>query len=415
MHVDSAAGAAMKTTNRYRCHCLLFVVVLFAEPAAAQPFVSPIGGTPYEDWTIVNYVDLNPAAGSIMDYRGGLYTYDGHNAIDFSLPHFAAMDAGVPVYAAAAGTVLFAHDGEFDRCSRVNPCGHFPNYVNILHADGLLTQYLHLKKDSVSVITGQPVAAGQQIGLVGSSGFSSDAHLHFAVYQNGNVIETYQNPSIWWLEPLPYADDVAGSLDQGVVDHVPTEAEFVERPIDHDVFSRADASGQNVYLWSLLHGIDEGDDLDYYFYRPNGAEYAHLHWDAPEIRYGWWTAGVTLPGVPDLGTWTIDFRLNGATLVSDSFAVVPTGDYNRDGAVDGADYIVWRKTLGQAVGTYSGADGDGDRVITQADYAIWRANFGVSISNDTIVAAVPEVASIVPLAQLLAFGCATLRKPRRMR
>ena len=408
----------MNSISQCRCHSLFVVAWLFAAPTAAQPFVSPIGGTPYEDWTIVNYVDLNPAANSIADYRGGIYTYDGHNAIDFSLPHFAAMDAGVPVNAAAAGTVLFAHDDQFDRCSRVNPCSTGPNSVTIDHGNGLLTQYLHLKKDSLNVSIGQPVAAGQQIGLVGSSGRSSDAHLHFAVYQNGNVIETYQNPSAWWLEPLPYADDVAGSLDHGVVDHVPTEAEFVERPLDHDVFSRGDASGQNVYLWSLLHGIDEGDDLDYYFYRPSGAEYSHLHWDAPQIRYGWWTGGITLPIEPDLGTWTIDFRLNGATLVSESFVVLPTGDYNSDGAVDAADYIVWRKMLGQAVSAYSGADGDGDRQVTQADYALWRANYGVSIGNVARIVAVPEPISValIALASICPCACrnaAHHRAPRR--
>jgi murein DD-endopeptidase MepM/ murein hydrolase activator NlpD len=402
----------MNTMSQSRCDCLVFVVWLFAAPTAAQPFVLPIGGTPYEDWTIVNYVDLNPAAGMIVDYRGGLYTYDGHNAIDYLLPHFAAMDAGVPVYAAAAGTVLFVHDGEFDRCSRVNPCGNLPNYVNILHGDSLITQYVHLKKDSISVSVGQPVVAGQQIGLVGSSGMSSDAHLHFSVYQNGNVVETYSDPTRWWLEPLPYSDDVAGSLDHGVVDHVPTEAEFVERPLDHDVFLRGDASGQNVYLWSLLHGIDQGDDLDYYFYRPNGAEYSHLHWNAPEIRYDWWTGGITLPGEPELGTWTIDVRLNEAPLISASFVVLPTGDYNRDGVVDAADYIVWRKTLGQTVSAYSGADGDGDRQITQADYFLWRTNFGVTIGNSARFAAVPESPSLLLFLQLTAvwFG---LRHGRR--
>lgn len=400
----------MNTIRRYRNNCLSFVASLIAAaaaaPAAALPFVLPIGGTPYEDWTIVNYVDLDPAAGAIRDYRGGIYTYDGHNAIDFSLPNFAAMDAGVPVYAAAAGTVTFAHDGEFDRCSRVHPCSSSANFVAIHHGEALVTEYLHLKKDSVSVSVGQPVVAGQQIGLVGSSGFSSDAHLHFAVQRNGNVIETYLAPSTWWLEPLPYADDVSGSLDHGVVDHVPTDAEFVERPLDHDVYSRGDASGQSVYLWSLLHGIDEGDDLDYYFYRPNGSQYSHLHWDAPEIRYGWWTAGVTLPGVPDLGTWTIDFRLNGTTLVSETFVVLPTGDYNRDGVVDAADYLVWRKTLGQSVSAYAGADGDGDRTITQADYMLWRANFGVSVSNGVKIVAVPEPISIAIIAMATICPCA---------
>ena len=40
------------------------------------------------------------------------------------------------------------------------------------------------------------------------------------------------------------------------------------------------------------------------------------------------------------------------------------GDFNQDGTVDAADFVVWRKGLGT---TY-----------TQSDYAIWRANFGHS-------------------------------------
>ena len=73
-------------------------------------FVTPIAGTAYVDWNIVNYVDLDPTAG-FQDYRGGPFVYDGHDAIDYTLPNFAAMDAGVAVYAAAAGTVTFTHEG----------------------------------------------------------------------------------------------------------------------------------------------------------------------------------------------------------------------------------------------------------------------------------------------------------------
>ena len=53
------------------------------------------------------------------------------------------------------------------------------------------------------------------------------------------------------------------------------------------------------------------------------------------------------------------------------------GDYNLDGMVDAADYVLWRKTLSTTgVPAFSGADGDGDGDITQADYGVWRANFG---------------------------------------
>ena len=52
------------------------------------------------------------------------------------------------------------------------------------------------------------------------------------------------------------------------------------------------------------------------------------------------------------------------------------GDYNLNGEVDTTDYIVWRMTLGNAVTTYSGADGNGDGTIGPEDYDVWRGNFG---------------------------------------
>ena len=56
------------------------------------------------------------------------------------------------------------------------------------------------------------------------------------------------------------------------------------------------------------------------------------------------------------------------------------GDYNENGEVDAADYVVWRKTLGtMGVMAFSGADGDGDGQIGQGDYGVWRANFGTTL------------------------------------
>jgi hypothetical protein len=52
------------------------------------------------------------------------------------------------------------------------------------------------------------------------------------------------------------------------------------------------------------------------------------------------------------------------------------GDYDRSGAVDAADYVLWRKTSGQDVGAFSGADGNGDGTIDQSDYEFWQARFG---------------------------------------
>jgi T5SS/PEP-CTERM-associated repeat protein len=52
------------------------------------------------------------------------------------------------------------------------------------------------------------------------------------------------------------------------------------------------------------------------------------------------------------------------------------GDYNRNGVVDAADYVVWRDTLGQAGGTFA-ADGDRDGSVDPDDYQVWKTHFGM--------------------------------------
>jgi hypothetical protein len=54
------------------------------------------------------------------------------------------------------------------------------------------------------------------------------------------------------------------------------------------------------------------------------------------------------------------------------------GDFNRDGSVDAADYVVWRKSAGQAVTYFGRADGNGSGLVDTADYGIWRSQFGAT-------------------------------------
>jgi phage-related minor tail protein len=54
------------------------------------------------------------------------------------------------------------------------------------HANNLATLYAHMQRILVSV--GQMVGAGQQIGEMGSTGFSTGPHLHFEVWQNGQHV-----------------------------------------------------------------------------------------------------------------------------------------------------------------------------------------------------------------------------------
>ncbi|WP_226668665.1 peptidoglycan DD-metalloendopeptidase family protein [Metabacillus litoralis] len=63
--------------------------------------------------------------------------------------------------------------------------GGYGNKVVIDHNNGMRTVYAHL--ESISVSPGQVVAQGQKLGVMGSTGNSTGVHLHFEVYENGNL------------------------------------------------------------------------------------------------------------------------------------------------------------------------------------------------------------------------------------
>jgi hypothetical protein len=71
------------------------------------------------------------------------------------------------------------------------------------------------------------------------------------------------------------------------------------------------------------------------------------------------------------------------------------GDYNRNGVVDAADYVVWRKAEGSA--TNLAADGNLDGTVDDLDYSIWRANFGaIAASSLAAASRVPHRLAAVP-------------------
>jgi glucose/arabinose dehydrogenase len=86
------------------------------------------------------------------------------------------------------------------------------------------------------------------------------------------------------------------------------------------------------------------------------------------------------------------------------------GDYNGDGAVDAADYVVWRDTLGSM--TQLAADGDRSGTVDGGDYTLWRQNFGeIRGGRQPPVASslrVPEPA-IIP-GTLIALFCGRRRR-----
>ncbi len=72
------------------------------------------------------------------------------------------------------------------------------------------------------------------------------------------------------------------------------------------------------------------------------------------------------------------------------------GDYNDDGVVDAADYVVWRKLLGTNTQLQNEGAGVTPGMVTDEDYSTWRTNFGsVTPPGAGSSAAVPEPGALV--------------------
>jgi murein DD-endopeptidase MepM/ murein hydrolase activator NlpD len=108
----------------------------------------------------------------IIRYVNGGSTPTRHNALDLAVP------LGTPVKAAGNGRILYAGFLQLTG-----------NTIIIEHGYGLKSWYYHM--DSLNTATGDLVAQGQKIGEVGSTGFSTGAHMHFAMSVNNVFVNPY--------------------------------------------------------------------------------------------------------------------------------------------------------------------------------------------------------------------------------
>jgi hypothetical protein len=106
-------------------------------------------------------------------------------------------------------------------------------------------------------------------------------------------------------------------------------------------------------------------------------------------------------GLPQLDTSAV---FAGATI---NFGVTPVaGDFDGDGDVDGADFVVWQTHFPQESGaTLNDGDGDNDGDVDGADFVIWQTNFPFPPSPG--VAPVPEPAAwiLLTIGGLIALRC----------
>jgi len=122
--------------------------------AQAMSFVPPVDGPIGSSFGLRKMADRN----------------ERHQGLDIR----SAM--GTPVHVTAAGRVV----------STGFNSGYGKN-VLVAHASGLTTLYAHLS--SITVKEGQPLRAGQTIGRVGNTGFTTGPHLHFEVRWNGHSVD----------------------------------------------------------------------------------------------------------------------------------------------------------------------------------------------------------------------------------
>lgn len=120
-------------------------------------------------------LDVYPANGPVNDgfgYRGTEF----HGGIDIMAPE------GSAVVAASPGVVESVTYG-----------GGWGRHVIVDHGNGIKTLYAHMIEGSQTVAAGQQVSAGEMLGSVGNTGYSTFPHLHFEVY----VFDARVDPAPW--------------------------------------------------------------------------------------------------------------------------------------------------------------------------------------------------------------------------
>lgn len=188
---------------------------------------------------------------------------------------------GTPVQAAADGVVVVAGDDSQMPYGRYR--GAYGNLVILEHklpgvSGPVFSLYGHLSEVSVEV--DDQVQAGQEIGLVGSSGDISGSSLYFEVRYGDNTYQSARNPEMW-LKPA--ADSPTGALAGRIVN---SDGTFL--------------TVQNIIIEQLAGPGQPA--IDQFYIRTYGGE--SLYGLAP------WGENFAMGGLPP-GEYQISFLMNG--------------------------------------------------------------------------------------------------------
>lgn len=279
---------------------------------------------------ISNFVD-HAGAGEVRDQACGGRTYDGHRGTDIGLwpfPWLKVETSAIEVVAAAPGTIVGRADGNFDhQCSWIS--GAKANYIVLKHEDGTSSWYYHMKQGSVtSKQIGDAVAAGERLGVVGSSGVSTGPHLHFEVRDAANnVVDPFVGPcnptvkaSMWSAQPSYKDPAIVKTTTGSSAPEIPPCPE-VEDPHLRDEFCRGDLAVFTAFFRDLLPEAAATMVVR----RPDST--VALQWQLQVNQYlsrGYYWRSWSLPADAPTGTWTFETTYSGQN-VKQSFVVAKKG------------------------------------------------------------------------------------------
>lgn len=278
----------------------------------------------YAGFRVSAFVDHNPVGGAVLDYAGGARTYDGHRGTDYALWPFSwnKVDAGeVQVIAAAAGTIAAkANVDPTDHNCMVSSNDPW-NYVALLHADGRMTIYGHMRYNSLTGKgVGQTVAQGEYLGTAASSGNSSGPHLHFEVrfggFSSAEWIDPYAGPNSQpeslWASQRPYYDSAINKLSTH--SGPPSTPDSCQPSITNlqDSFT----TPRNIYFYIYYRDYQAALATQLSLYRPDGSLFQSTQY-APggSAFYSAWSYGwaVNFSGGEPAGAWRFAATYNGQT------------------------------------------------------------------------------------------------------
>jgi len=262
----------------------------------------------------------------VLDYNGGTRTYDGHHGTDYALWPFSwnKVNAGeVQVIAAAAGKIVSKSDGD---ATDHNPCDGGSsndnwNYVALVHADGRMTIYGHMRYHSLtSKGIGQTIAQGEYLGTAASSGNSTGPHLHFEArygsYTNAEWIDPYAGPNSQpeslWTSQRPYYDSAINRLATHA--SPPSTPDSCQPTITNlqDSFT----TPRNIYFYTYYRDYQGSLPTQFNIYKPNGDLFQTWSYTSGTAFSSVWNSAKAFAFSDNepAGTWRFEASYNGQTV-----------------------------------------------------------------------------------------------------